>query len=247
MKVMPLPGNATYIYVRESGEGPTPEGAQQLAIIHVFEHTANRLGVIFDAQRALTALQNGVSYDYLATQYNIPVRLQDTYINKLSDELYCVTVLCQVVARRSVVPVWDKGVKASASDNITFVTQSVFLPGLGQINKGYKFGGTVTLLGELCFIGGAVGTNVWAHQQLSVMDDCIALQDVDGYLAARSAYSKLRNASYCAWGAAGLLYVWNIIRAATLSPKEERALVFSPSLINSPDRISPAVGLTFKF
>lgn len=247
MKVMPLPGNATYIYVRETAEGATLDEAFNVAIIHVFEHTSGRLGVPFDSQRALLSLQNGTSYEILSSQYNIPVRLEDTYDQKIDDGRYSVTVLCQVIARRSVAPIWDKGMSASSVDNQTFVMRSVFLPGLGQMGKGYGFGGTVTLLGELGLIGGAVGLNFLAHEQLNVMDACILANDHDGYLSAQNNYYSFRKASYYTWGAAGLLYVWNIIRAATLTPKSEKALSFTPSLINTSTNIYPTVGVTYRF
>lgn len=244
---MPLPGNSSYIYVRESGEGVTVEDALNMALVHVFEHTANRLRIPFDTQRALLALQNGTSYDILSSQYNIPIRLEDTYEQKLGPDRFSVTVLCQVISRSNVAPVWDKGMSASSVDNQTYVVRSMFLPGLGQISKGYVFGGAATLLGELGLIGGAIGFNYLAHEQLNVMDACIVDNNHDGYLSAQNDYYTFRKASYYTWGAAGLLYVWNIIRAATLTSKSEQQLSFSPSLITTSTSIYPTVGLTYRF
>lgn len=44
MRELPKPGNDTYIYVRESGEGTTVEIALAQAMVRVFQSTANRLG-----------------------------------------------------------------------------------------------------------------------------------------------------------------------------------------------------------
>lgn len=247
MRVMPLPGNSTYIYVREAGEGATSADALNVAIVHVFENTAKRLGVPFDSQRALTALQSGSDYQVVSAQYNIPVNLIDAYDAKLNNGNHFVTVLCQVVSQRNVAPIWGKGRSASASDNLPALAKSAILPGLGQMGKGYIAGGTFTLVGELALIGSGIGLGNMAVHQLDRMDACIENHDIDGFLAIRADYDSWRTASYFAWGAAGVLYAWNLFRAYTLKPKHESAVAFEPALIYTPSSVSPSVSLTFRF
>lgn len=247
MKSMPLPSNSTYIYARESGEGATQDDALKMALVHVFGNTASRLGVPFDEQRAFSAMQNGANYELISTQYNIPVRFIDSYTTKLSDGKYFVTVLCQVIARRNVAPVWEKGQYASATEDSPSLVKSIFLPGLGQMSKGRVGSGTLTLLGEVAFIGGAAGASVMALKELDRLDECSLNHDIAGWQAAKRDYDTWRIASYYAWGAAGVLYVWNLIRAYTIKPKAEPSFAFEPSLISAPSTISPSIGFTFRF
>ena len=73
MRELPKPGNETYIYVRESGEGATIEEALAHAMVRVFQSTANRLGQPFDSQKVKTALVSGTDYKTISQQYDIPV------------------------------------------------------------------------------------------------------------------------------------------------------------------------------
>lgn len=247
MRIMPLPGNSTYIYARESGEGATSIDALNMAIVHVFENTANRLNVPFDSQRAYAALQSGSGYEMVATQYNIPINVEDYFDTKLKNGNHYVTVLCQVVARRNVAPVWDKGKSATAGDDLPALVKSVFLPGLGQMGKGHGVGGAFTLIGEVSLIGGGVYCSYNALQQLDRMNAYSANHDIDGFLSIKKDFNTWRTISYCAFGAAGILYVWNLVRAYTIKPGDEPSFAFEPSLICTPNAISPSVGFTFRF
>ena len=73
MRELPKPGNDTYIYVRESGEGTTVEIALAQAMVRVFQSTANRLGQPFDAQKVNNDLINGADYKTISKQQSIPV------------------------------------------------------------------------------------------------------------------------------------------------------------------------------
>lgn len=247
MKSLPLPSNQTYIYVREAGDGSSYEDARYMAIVQVFEHTANRLGIAFDSHRAFTAMKSGIDYDVIAALYNIPINLLDDYGTKLDDEHWCVYVLCQVVSHRNIVPIWEKGVNASSQDDITYLLRSAILPGLGQINKGYVGGGIVTMLSEFAFVGSALTFNWMSNIQLGVLDECMATNDVEGFVKAIDNYSLFRTASYVSWGAAGTLYLWNLIRAYTLTPRSEVGFSFVPSFMSAPNSVVPAFELTYRF
>ena len=62
MRELPKPGNETYIYVRESGEGKTFDEAMSHAMVRVFQSTANRLGQPFDSQKVKNSLISGTDY-----------------------------------------------------------------------------------------------------------------------------------------------------------------------------------------
>lgn len=248
MKSLPLPSNDSYIYVREAGEGSTALNAKNMAIIHVFEQTASRFGVSFNSQRAFRDLQSGEDYEIIAAQYNIPIHLVDDYAIKQADSHYLVYVLCQVVSRRTIMPIWETGVQASSYEDFPAMFSSMMLPGLGQIKKGRVGAGTLTLLGEVAFVGSAVTFNVLAHKQLNVMGDNVNSQNIEGFLGAYQRYNDYRTASYLSWGAAGLLYIVNIIQAYCISPKTDLpAFAYSPSIICTGNSVAPSIALSYNF
>lgn len=244
MKEMPLPGNNTYIYVKEAGQSEDVTKAFHLAIVHVFQNTASRLGIPFDSQQSLDALQQGSSYLALCTQYNIPINVVDKYEMKMKNGKYLVYVLCQVVASKNLAPVWDRGKKEDAAFNRRSMAKSI-LPGMGQISKGYTTEGILTLTGEVALIGGAVGCYFLAQSQKQYLT-----QENFGTVTfnrAKINYYSLQTTQFVFWGAAAGLYVYNFIRAYSLDPKRTNNFAFTPSLISTPFAVSPSVGLTLNF
>ena len=73
MKELPLPANNTYIYVRESGEGKTATEALNMALVRVFQNTANRLGKMFNEAEVIAELRKGTNYVQVSQQYGIPI------------------------------------------------------------------------------------------------------------------------------------------------------------------------------
>ncbi len=245
MNELPKPGNNTYMYVRESGEGTTINDALNQAMARVFQSTANRLGQPFDSQKINSALQDGTSYEVLSQQYNIPINKVDQYESRLKDGTYRVFVLCQVAVAGNVQPVWEALERQGESGNWTALLKSAVIPGLGQMGKGYYGEGIVTLLGELALIGGGVGCYYLAQDQLQTMNSSNIT--FDQYTAARNSYNTYRTTSYIAWGAAGALYVYNLVRAVTMQPKRSQVLAFEPSLIATPSSLAPSLSLTLNF
>ena len=106
MRELPKPGNDTYIYVRESGEGTTVEIALAQAMVRVFQSTANRLGQPFDAQKVNNDLINGADYRTISKQQSIPVNRVGVYSTQLSNGKWWVYVLCHEQCRTCVGTSW---------------------------------------------------------------------------------------------------------------------------------------------
>ena len=244
MKELPLPANNTYIYVRESGEGKTATEALNMALVRVFQNTANRLGKMFNEAEVIAELRKGTNYVQVSQQYGIPINKVDQYEVNLKNGSYWVCVLCQVASMRDVVPVWDKGERARNLTDGASLVKSI-LPGLGQIGKGYTGEGVATMLGEAALVGGGIGCYMAARKQLDIMKRTDLSNEAK--LDASNKYNTLRTTSYVIWGAAGALYVFNFIRAYTLEPKPELSFVWSPSFISTPNTVVPTMGLTYRF
>lgn len=244
MTELPLPGNNTYIYVKEAGQDKTPSGSLNKALVHVFENTAKRIGKTFDAEVAFAQLQKGVKYEDIVLQYSVPVNLVDYYTTKDKSGTYWTYVLCQVSASKDVPPIWDRGKNIDMNYNWTCLFRSI-VPGIGQMSKGYTGEGVVTLVGETLLVGGAVGCYFLAENQFEKMQ--AAQYGDQAYNAARSSYNTLKSTQSFLWGAAGALYVFNLVRAFTLDPKSTTNLVVAPSVMSTPYTTAPTLGLTLKF
>lgn len=245
MKELPKPGNETYIYVRESGEGATVNVAMAQAMVRVFQHTANRLGQPFDARKVSDALISGTDYQVISKQYNVPVNRVGVYTIQLDNGKYWVYVLCQVAAMGNVEPVWESVGRTAATENLIAVAKSAVLPGLGQIGKEHAVEGILTMVGEAALVGGGIACYKSAQTQLGIMR-AEGTSAVD-FSAATDKYYSLQNASYFIWGMAGALYIFNIVRAITVHPKTPYELSFEPSIVSSPYVVAPTVGLTLRF
>lgn len=247
MKELPLPSNNTYIFVRESGEGKTIAEALNMALARVFQNTANRLGKTIDVAEIIDALQKGTNYVTISKQYEIPINKVDQYEVSLKNGSYWVCVLCQVAAMRDVAPIWDKGERAKNDDDLVSMTKSL-LPGLGQMGKGHYGEGVIALLGEAALVAGGVGCYYMAQNQLNIMNDLKYDNTRRGeYLEASKNYNTLKNTSYVIWGTAGVAYIVNLIRAYTMDPKPDKSFAMSPYLISTPNYVTPALGLTYRF
>lgn len=243
MTKIPLPGNSTYIYVKEAGQGNTPSASLNKALVHVFETTASRIGRNFDAQEAFSQLQKGVKYEDIVLQYSVPINLVDHYTTKGDGGTYWTYVLCQVSASKDVPPVWDRG-KAIDRYNWSCLFRSI-VPGVGQMSKGHVGKGVVTLVGETLLVGSAVGCYFLAEDQFEKMQSSEYCGQA--YNLAQTNYNTLKSVQPFLWGAAGALYVFNFVRAFTLSSKTIDNLVVAPSIMSTPYATAPTFGLTLRF
>ena len=245
MRELPKPGNETYIYVRESGEGSTVNSALAQAMVRVFQSTANRLGQPFDAQKVAEALDAGTDYKVISEQYKVPVNRVGLCSTQLSNGKWWVYVLCQVASMSNVEPVWDRLGLTSTAENLVSLAKSAVIPGWGQISKTHVAEGIFTLAGEAIFIGGGIISYRVAQQQLNIMrSDNVSVTD---FAKASQTYNTMQPLSYISWGMAGALYVFNLIRAITAQPKSPFDITMAPSFITTPQTTTPTLGLTFRF
>lgn len=245
MRELPKPGNETYIYVRESGEGKTVEEALAHAMVRVFQSTANRLGQPFDSQKVKNSLVSGTDYKVISQQYEIPVNRVGVYSTQLKEGVYWVYVLCQVAAMGNVTPVWDRVGMNTRTANWVALAKSAVVPGLGQMGKDHVAEGLITLVGEGALVGGGLLCYNVAQDQLKVMrTPNVSVAD---FADASSKYSTAQTLSYVTWSAAGALYLFNLIRAFTVQPKSSYDLTFQPSFITTPNQVYPSMGLTLRF
>ena len=245
MRELPKPGNDTYIYVRESGEGTTIEIALAQAMVRVFQSTANRLGQPFDARKVNNDLINGVDYKTISKQQAIPVNRVGVYSTQLSNGKWWVYVLCQVAAMSNVEPVWERLGLTSTSETLVSLAKSTVLPGWGQISKGYTKEGLLTMGGEVLLVGGGILSYRIAQNQLNIMRTPNV--SVSDFAAASKQYQSMQTLSYVSWGMAGALYVFNIIRAISAHPKSSYDITLAPSAIATPYSFFPTIGLTYRF
>ena len=242
MNELPKPGNSTYTYVREAGEGPTLSEAHNQAMLRVMQSTANRLGRPFDINEVDKALAGGNDYQTLSRQYNIPINKVDQYDQQLADGTFRVWVLCQVAVSGNIQPVWEELRREGEINNWTSLAKSAVVPGLGQMGKGYSTEGALTLGGELLLVGTGIGCYFMAQQKLDVMHD--ASTSYADWNAARSSYNTLQTVSYIAWGSAAVLYVFNLYRAFAMQPRRTNGLALAPTLMPSYSGPTPGISLT---
>lgn len=245
MNELPKAGNSTYLYVRESGEGPSYSQALNQALARVMQSTANRIGQPFDSQKINESLQKGTGYEVISRQYNIPINKVDEYAVPLKNGSYRVYVLCQVAVSGNVQPQWETLERAGESSNWTSLAKSAVIPGLGQMGKGYYGEGIAMLVGEVACVGTGVATFFMAKEDLEIMKDYTT--GYADFAAARKDYNTLRTTNLIAWGATGALYVYNLVRAFTMQPKSTDRLVFEPSLLMTPQGMAPSAGFAIHF
>lgn len=245
MNELPKPGNSTYIYVREAGEGTTLSEAHNQAMLRVMQSTANRLGRPFDINEVDKALAGGNDYQILSRQYNIPINKVDQYDQQLADGTFRVWVLCQVAVSGNIQPVWEDLRREGEINNWVSLAKSAVVPGLGQMGKGYSAEGVLTLGGELLLVGTGVGCYFMSQKQLEVMRD--ANTSYADWNAARNSYNTLRTTSYIAWGAAAVLYAFNLYRAFSMQPKRTTGLAFVPTVMPTEAGLAPGVSFSINF
>lgn len=245
---LPKSNSSTYIYVCESAIAGSEREARNQAISRVFENTAMRIGVPFDSQKVIEAVQRGTDLDVISKQYNIPIYKVCEYPEHIGYN-YRVYVLCQVAASGNVTPQFDYSFRGCNDDKRystgSALLSSALLPGLGQMGKRHYGEGIFTLLGEMALVGGAVSTYYIGKNKLEEMTS--GTLSFNDYASAEKKYNTLRTTNGILWGAAAALYVFNLYRAATLHPNYKQTVYIEPSLIDTPTEMLPVIGLTLKF
>ena len=247
----PKAGNNTYVYVVERGGGTTVNEAINNALLKVLRTTMMRIGAVVSWDEVNSSLQQGTDWGTVAMKYNIPVNKVCECVEQKTEKGYRVAVLCQVAKSGNAYPDFDEFTGCNdvkTYSNSAALVKSIFLPGLGQMGKRRSGSGIFTLMGEVVLVGGAVGSYYMANQELSVIQD--AQTSLNGYKSAKENYNMWRTVNIASLSAAAALYVWNLYRAYTITPKfkkDKNSLSFYPTLMPVEDELSAGVGLTLNF
>lgn len=243
----PQPGNSTYEYVIEHGEGLTEKDALDEAVNRVHQYYIRRLGQGINSGQEGVTLQNET--------YNIPFKKVCEYTEKQNDGTYLVFVLCQVALRGDITPTFEDYNTCNSiskyrnymhKKNISAMVASVFIPGSGMMIKRHYGSGIVTMLGEMAFVGGTVTTYYLAQNQLAIMrSNDVTLNDFN---KAKKNYDIYRKVNIACLSAAGVLYVYNLIRTGTMKQKVKLpGLSFAPVVMPMDNCLASGVNVTLKF
>lgn len=108
----------------------------------------------------------------------------------------------------------EKAVKAKANGKALALS---LIPGVGLMQKGHKAEGAIYLAADVALIGAGVGCTLYANSQKRIMNDPHYSQTQ--YKTAKNNYNAARTVSYCFYGAAGVVYLINLIRSYMAEPK----------------------------
>lgn len=132
-------------------------------------------------------------------------------------------------------------VKRSA--NGTALAYSI-IPGLGLIQKGHTAEGVTYLVGDIALLGAGIGFSSNASSQKKIMNDVNT--GIDEYNSAKSKYDSSKTASYICFGAAGAVYVVNLIRSYVATPKPNARINWNitPVMADINNVTSPSFGVS---
>ena len=222
----PHPGNSTYLYVVEHGEGATKREALNQAIARVFQSTANRIGQFVSTDEINRAVQAGTDYNVIGRNMKVPVHKVCEFPIQNEDYSWTVYVLCQVAKAGNITPefdyahansmcaahtIYDRQVADSNHQQKTTYGKIVgmsFVPGMAQIYKGSVGKGVGFISSEVALIGGVVATECLKQnyaKKISMTHDSRLKQR---YAQNANICQITRN--ICIGGVAAV-YVWNVI------------------------------------
>lgn len=266
----PIPENGTYIFVVEHGDADTEIEARNQAMGLVYRNTIQRLGLSIDMNDINNAIRNGDEYGSQFEKLNVPVHKVCEYVSRKTesnnrDYKYRVYVLCQVAKAGNIYPNFVAYTDCYKSErykeikntietrkrderrklDTKSVFASIFLPGTGQILKGHKAEGALTMIGDLGLLGGGIATYFVAKDKIEHLKNDVL--DYQAYNKLTGEYNALRISSYAMFAAAGALYIFNVYRAYALEPKDSR-IAFYPTLLPTNDnQIVLGVGMSINF
>ncbi len=229
---LPKTDNNTFMYVREFAVGYTENDARNQALQRVFQSTAMRIGLPFDSEQVFKELQAGKGVEFISSTYNIPINKVCEYSLKMKNNQYKVYVLCQVAKAGNIVVRFEDFNQCDTRkqyNNSLALLSSVFIPGLGQINKRHYTEGVLTLSSEILLAGAGTYLYFQAQDRLDIMRK--GNVSYKNFSNAKTDYDNFRKASYVVWSAFGVLYLFNLYRAFTLHPKYKESLAFTPVVL----------------
>lgn len=246
---VPKAGNSTYIFVVERATGASYQAAYNNAIARVFQTTILRVGTVVRWDEINAALKNGSDWGSISIEYNIPVNKVCEYSEQTSKgDGYVVWVLCQVAKSGNIIPDFDEFL--SCHDTRTYsngkaALKSAIIPGLGQMGKRRYGTGIFTLLGETVLIGGAVGTYIYGKEVLDELKEASRAQSYKRHL---EEYNLVRLGNIVFTSAAAAFYVYNIIRAATITPRYKKdPITIEPTILSDNTTLCGGIGINFNF
>lgn len=245
----PKAGNNTYVYVVERGGGTTVNEAINNAILKVLRTTMMRIGAVVSWDEVSNSLQNGGDWGTVAMKYNIPVNKVCECVEQKTENGYRVAVLCQVAKNGNVYPDFDEFTGCSdvrSYNNGIALLKSALLPGLGQMGKRHVGTGLLIMSGELVLVGGSVASYFVAQSDLYEMRNGNMSTEI--IMSNKSEYDRYRIINLSCLSAAGLLYVYNLISAYTLTPKyKNNDFSFAPLIVPTEDGFASGLSLTINF
>lgn len=237
----PTPSNNTFLYDTEWGVASTIKEAENEAFSKVFRYAAMQVGQPFESVEINNALQNGMNYEVIARQYNIPINKVCEYTER-DGFGYKVYILCQVAKDARISPQWSNfsGCDRQGIDGMA-VLKSALLPGLGQIHKGQTVKGVCFLAGEALCIGGSIVAQSQRRTYLNKMNNTNNAAEKKFYADRANTYTTVRNIGI---GTAVAVYVWNVLDAIIAKGNDHRALSYGGPMNLTPVVTNESVALS---
>ncbi len=163
----PHPGNSTYLYVVEHGEGATKREALNQAIARVFQSTANRIGQFVSTDEINRAVQAGTDYNVIGRNMKVPVHKVCEFPIQNEDYSWTVYVLCQVAKAGNITPEFEECDLCNAhtifDKNLKYYNESKEIKQrLGELGRiQYKIDGWCYSLGGLAITAGSLMQLGW--------------------------------------------------------------------------------------
>ena len=247
LKNKPKASNSTYTYVIEQGSGSTVNEAVNNALLKVIRTTMMRIGATVTWSEVNTALQNGEDWGNVVIEYNIPVNKVCEYAEEKGNG-YVVAILCQVATNGNVYPEFDDFLACHDTrtySNGAAMLKSMVIPGLGQMGKRRYGAGWLTLVGEAVLGGGAIASYLVGNMELSHMEGSYSPGD---YLAFANSYNTCEKIHYSCLTAAAILYIYNVVRAATITPRYKNDyFALEPTMMQTDQTLAAGFSFSINF
>lgn len=235
------------------GVGNNYSEAEKNAYLDIMKKLISRCSLSVSTSEIMQAVNDGKLFTTINKDLNLPpIREVCSQTEILPDKKIRVYLLYQVPRDGSIInpqqyyEEFKDCNKISQFSNGKALAASFFIPGAGQMIKRRYAEGTFTLLGELVLVGGGVGTYFIGQKQLDIMKDKKVTYET--FTSAQSTYKTMRIVSYSCYGVAAALYIFNLYRAYTATPRPKRAFTFYPALIPADNStMSYGVGMAVNF
>ena len=243
----PQSGNYESAYEVGIGEGATAPEAERNAFYNMLEKFLVRCNL--QVQTVMASARKGIDLSILTKEYHLPAIYEacSPQTVRISDNKYRTYVLYHVPRIGGITnperyyETFTDCEKRSQFNNGHALAASVFVPGVGQMMKRRYAEGAFTLIGELALVGGGIGTYYLGKQQLTIMKDRAV--EYEAFQSAKKMYNTMQIVSYTCYGAAALLYIFNLYRAYAITPKIKRDFAFYPTLIPANEYSQPSVAM----